>query len=303
MKKVLGNIAFSLLSLLLFNSQVLAQDGMVLVSGSGDSNANIIFQNTGGTTYYSTFDCDGNVVSASTYRIQKSGTSWELLNTSDVIIYTADFDLAKPPSTGWTVTTNGTGPAPVLSGDVIHLPQAANVTFSGTLALSQTLTGSYDYSQADNNPESGSTYQWYRADDSAGTDQTTIAGATDTSYIPTLIDTGKYLAFEVIPKDGFATGNVALSDWQGPLMQMEVSISAKSDVNCHGESDGSISLSISNGTAPYAINWGSGSGSNTNINNLTTGNYTITVTDKNGQSAQVSTIINEPSPLNAGSIQ
>ncbi|MCP4136644.1 MAG: hypothetical protein GY754_37080 [bacterium] len=60
------------------------------------------------------------------------------------------------------------------------------------------LTGNYTYSDLNGNPESGSTYQWYRADALAGP-YTVIAGATDSAYVLTTSDETKYIKFEVTP--------------------------------------------------------------------------------------------------------
>jgi len=63
-------------------------------------------------------------------------------------------------------------------------------------------------------------------------------------------------------------------------------------VSCSGFSDGSASLTISGGTAPYNENWG--------INNplaLNAGTYNFTVTDSNNCQYQGQAIITEPNPI------
>lgn len=64
------------------------------------------------------------------------------------------------------------------------------------------------------------------------------------------------------------------------------------DESCAGEMDGSISLTASNGTAPYNYNWLSGansdSGAGTNITNLVAGTYAITITDQDNCTATIS---------------
>ncbi|MEP1306555.1 MAG: FG-GAP-like repeat-containing protein [Balneola sp.] len=66
------------------------------------------------------------------------------------------------------------------------LPTASSVSFSGTLEEGETLTGSYTYSGG--YAESGTTYQWYRSDDGAGTNKATISGATASTYVVTSAD-------------------------------------------------------------------------------------------------------------------
>ncbi len=111
-------IGLILLYLVMFNGLLLAQENMVSVNNSGDGNANIIYQNSGSSTYYSSFDCDDNPIASSSYLIRKNGSSWEILNSSNQLIYSNPMDSPKPPNEGWAVETNGTAPAPTLAGDV-----------------------------------------------------------------------------------------------------------------------------------------------------------------------------------------
>jgi hypothetical protein len=53
------------------------------------------------------------------------------------------------------------------------------------------------------------------------------------------------------------------------------------NVNCYGQSNGSINLNAAGGTIPYAINWTNGN-STGEITNLTKGIYQATITDANG---------------------
>lgn len=81
-------------------------------------------------------------------------------------------------------------------------PVAANVVITGQAVTGQTLTGSYQYSDVNGDAESGSTYQWYSADDAALTvNHTAIAGATDRTYVLQAADAGKYISFKVTPRN------------------------------------------------------------------------------------------------------
>ena len=91
-------------------------------------------------------------------------------------------------------------------------PTASSVAVSGTLTVGETLTASYSYRDPNSDPEAGSTFQWFRASASAGTDKTVIPGATNDTYTVAAADLGKFLFFEVTPRDNTAqVGAPALS--------------------------------------------------------------------------------------------
>ncbi|MEI6683660.1 MAG: SprB repeat-containing protein, partial [Bacteroidota bacterium] len=77
---------------------------------------------------------------------------------------------------------------------------------------------------------------------------------------------------------------------------------SQSNVKCYGNSTGSITLSVSNGTSPYTFLW-SGTGvvaSAQNQSGLAAGTYNVTVTDLGGCSNTASTTITQPlNPLAA----
>ncbi len=65
------------------------------------------------------------------------------------------------------------------------------------------------------------------------------------------------------------------------------------NVKCFGNSTGSASITVSGGTPSYSYVWSNGNGSAT-TNNLTAGNYTVTVTDVNNCSITKSVSITQP---------
>lgn len=73
------------------------------------------------------------------------------------------------------------------------------------------------------------------------------------------------------------------------------------DVSCHGESTGSIDISTLGGLAPYSYAWADGNSNEDRIN-ISTGLYTVTVTDFLGATATLSVSINEPAALSSSSI-
>jgi len=62
---------------------------------------------------------------------------------------------------------------------------------------------------------------------------------------------------------------------------------------CHDEPNGSISITVSGGTAPYSYLWSNGS-TGTFLPNLLSGNYTVTVTDANGCTISNSIFVGQP---------
>lgn len=73
------------------------------------------------------------------------------------------------------------------------------------------------------------------------------------------------------------------------------------DVTCYGGSDGQIVVAPQGGTPGYSYSWTAGGvGNSPTASNLTAGQYTVTVTDANGCTADTTLIINQPPPVNYG---
>src|SRR5690606_31602302 len=73
-------------------------------------------------------------------------------------------------------------------------------------------------------------------------------------------------------------------------------IGSVTNVNCNGASDGSATVTAAGGTAPYTYMWSNGMTTAT-ANNLTAGNYSVTITDDNGCTTTSSIAITEPAAL------
>jgi gliding motility-associated-like protein len=84
-----------------------------------------------------------------------------------------------------------------------------------------------------------------------------------------------------------------------PAGALNASVNASQNVSCFAGANGSIDLTAADGTAPYSYNWSNGE-TTEDINNLSSGNYTVTVTDANGCFTSVSAAISQPTAaLNA----
>ena len=65
------------------------------------------------------------------------------------------------------------------------------------------------------------------------------------------------------------------------------------DVSCSGEANGSITLTVTGGTAPYLFAWSNGS-SDQDLTDLSGGDYQVTITDANGCSIDTEFTVVEP---------
>ncbi|MCH8318795.1 MAG: T9SS type A sorting domain-containing protein, partial [Bacteroidetes bacterium] len=115
---------------------------------------------------------------------------------------------------------------------------------------------------------------------SGGTDSTATGLCAGTNTV-TVTDTNGCVAID----------SVTLSE---PALMLNSSVT---NASCNGSCDGSVILSVSGGTAPYAYlcswdPWGW-----CNSNNLCAGNYTVTITDSQGCTITDSIIITEPDSI------
>lgn len=90
-----------------------------------------------------------------------------------------------------------------------------------------------------------------------------------------------------------STYSATLTDIPGPT----VATAATTNVSCAGGNDGSATISITQGSAPFVINWAPYGGNGLTAGTLIAGTYTATVTDSLGCIATVSPVITEPAPL------
>lgn len=107
---------------------------------------------------------------------------------------------------------------------------------------------------------------------------------------------------------GLTTGNytVTVNDNHSCSATATVSISQPSfpitvnstitDVTCNGQSNGSIAISVTNGSTPYTYNWGSGI-TTQNRTALAAGIYNLTITDNSSCSASSAFTVNEPTAI------
>jgi len=73
------------------------------------------------------------------------------------------------------------------------------------------------------------------------------------------------------------------------------------NISCFGFNDGAAAVTLSGGTAPYTYLWSTGSNAQS-ISNLTSGSYSVTVTDANGCTSQASVVLTQPTALSVNPV-
>ncbi len=75
------------------------------------------------------------------------------------------------------------------------------------------------------------------------------------------------------------------------------------DASCHGYCDGELLVNTNGGTFPYQVQWNApGFPTNAYVQNLCVGNYSVTVTDANGCTADSTLSISQPTAISVSSI-
>jgi hypothetical protein len=128
------------------------------------------------------------------------------------------------------------------------------------------------------------TYNWSPAP-GGGQGTATATGLTATTYTVTITDA-----------NGCTTTNTFTPTQPTALI---AAIASQTNVNCNGAANGSVNISASGGTSPYQFNIGSGNQPTGSFTGLTSGAYTVTITDANGCTTTVPVNITQPAALTA----
>ena len=120
-------------------------------------------------------------------------------------------------------------------------------------------------------------FQW-----SNGSSSEDISGLTAGTYTLTMTDN----------IGGVYTGSMTLTE--PPVLS--VSLLSFQNVQCNGGSDGSINVDVTGGASNYSFVW-SNSALTQNVSGLSASTYTVTVTDQNGCTDELTQSISEPSVL------
>ena len=198
------NVYFKARGLATSTSSGLADIGMTFADGSGGSQSETVTSTAGGYTPYTDYLLSWIMTSSSIDTDNGNRNPFTVSFAGDGTYSassTSNFTLDSPNKTATLVL------AAVPSNTA---PTASDAVISGTLRVGETLTGTYTFTDTDDDLESGSTYRWLVADTSGGV-YSVIAGATTTTTIVSSSHAGKYLKFEVTPDDGTDAGTAATS--------------------------------------------------------------------------------------------
>ncbi|MFN5440346.1 MAG: beta strand repeat-containing protein, partial [Flavobacteriia bacterium] len=168
---------------------------------------------------------------------------------------------------------------------VVNQPSAITITASQTDITCNGLTnGAIDATPAGGT--SPFTYQWQKNGSNYASTQD-LTGLGLGTYVLTVTD-----------NNGCTGTSSSYSISQPSVLTLSTT---QVNVDCNGNSTGSIDLTPAGGTSPYTYAW-TGSVTTQDLSNLAAGTYNVTVTDNNACTATTSVTITEPAVPTAGVI-
>lgn len=123
---------------------------------------------------------------------------------------------------GYAINSIGIGYGEVITFNTGNaVPVITTVIITGSPVVDSVLTASYIYSDVENDPDSGSIFQWYSAMDTVSGTEAPITGANDSLYIVVVSDTTRFLRVGIVPNasSGASPGVQVKSFWVGPVFE------------------------------------------------------------------------------------
>lgn len=177
-----------------------------------------------------------------------------------------------PSGTYECTVVDATGCVVILSNTLTELSNLAAVANGTEVLCNNTQTGNLEINAA--NGVTPYTYQW--------------VGTSNTSTYVTSVGPGTYTC---IVTDGLGCTDTVTT----VLAVSDLSASATaSNPLCYGTNTGSVTVTATGGTGPYAYDWAGSTTSGTVLSGLSEGSYSVVVTDAYGCSTTASASVNEP---------
>ncbi|WMN06989.1 hypothetical protein QYS48_27410 [Marivirga arenosa] len=239
---------------------------------NGDANGSIAISVSGGegayTYAWSTADGSGLVATDQDQTGLTAGTYDLTVTDANGCSTSTSYTLSQPDALTQTATTTDVDCNSAATGEI-------NLTPAGG-------EGAY-------------TYAWSTADGSGlvATDQDQ-SGLTAGTYDVTITDGNGCTSS--------ASYTINEPDAISATASLSTSTGTGFNLDCNGDLDGSIDITLSGGTPPYTYSWSTADGSGVNANSqdqigLSAGTYDVDITDDNGCTITESYTITEPSPL------
>lgn len=142
------------------------------------------------------------------------------------------------------------------------VPVANNLNITGNYTTGSVLSGNYNYTDAEANPNDSSTFIWKKSDNASGGNSTNIIAATAQNYTLTAAEQNKYIQFCVTPASsvGASPGIQKCSSWGGPVNIAANQAPIATAVNITGATTQNQTLT---GNYTYSDNEGNPEGSTT----------------------------------------
>lgn len=212
--------------------------------------------------------------------------------TNDASIAVSPFGGTSPYSFSWSTGESSSALDNLAPGNYqLTITDANSCTLENNFTIDtiQAITISFNAIQVDCNGNNSGVLSAIATGGSAPYTYNWSNGATSSGI--TQLSAGSYC---VTVYDANSCSATACYELTEPLA---ISASA-SLVNplCYGGNDGSISLSISGGNAPYQVNWSNGS-TGSGIDQLNAGEYQVSISDANSCSFTETFVLSEPAEL------
>lgn len=275
-------------------------------SSSTDSTATGL---TPGTHTVVVTDSDGCQDNASVNLTEPNPVTVSFINVSDVLCFGGNNGSATAVATGgngstytfnWTPTAQSTSTATNLTADTYTVIATDSLGCTGTdsVTINEPATGLSSAISVNDVSCNGGTDGNATATPSGGTSPYTYSWTNGggTSATTNNVGAGTYIVTITDTNNCTTTDTAIISEPTAIFL-----ITSSTDAIC-GMTDGTATVTPSGGTGPYTYQWNAAAGSQTTATaaNIGSGNYSVTVTDANGCTANGSVTVGQINNMLAG---